>query len=472
MTHVLVIASFLVLLLRDASERPPTGLPPVSVVLITIAAHLCISLAAHLYIRSRARALVRDGQALAIRRAESATSAARFIAVAWHALAVLALGWLDAIRAIVGDLVAIDELLAVTPPLMVMLAGWWSFYPIEAHIRSAMMLRSLDSGEPLYPTPTGPRFVLMQARHHLALLVVPISIILTWNEAVVVAASHLERAAPRGEWLGQATGVVQVAGSLVVLALMPLIITRIWDTTPLGPGELRDRLVALCRRARARAREILVWNTGGTMVNGAVLGFIPQLRYILLTDALLESLTDRQAEAVMAHEVAHVRRHHMLWLAAAAGAALLGGGALIEWGVLRVIGSNGLTSTTVLVAQLVVIALAFALTLLVFGYVSRRFEWQADAFAAAQLSPAAEPGRAFVSPEAVYAMISALDAVAYLNYIPKDRFTWRHGSIAERQRRLIDLVGRPVDALPIDSSVSLLKVVAIVSLAVSVWALV
>lgn len=472
MTHVLVIAIFLVLFLRDMAERPPIDLHPVSVVLITTAGHLCIALVALLYIRSQVRRLVKGGKTNAIRRAESAASAARFIAVAWHILAVLAIGWLDAIRAMVGDVIAADELLAIAPPLLVMLAGWWSFYPIEAHIRSTMMLRSLDTGEPLYPTPTRARFVLMHARHHLALLVVPISIVLAWNEAVVVAAMRLEPIVPRVEWIGQAVGVVQIAGSLMVLAFVPLVITRIWDTTPLGPGELRDRLVALCRGARAGAREILVWNTGGTMVNGAVLGFIPSLRYILLTDALLESLTDRQAEAVLAHEVAHVRRHHMLWLAATAGAALLGGGALIETGVRRVIGADGLTGTTAPVAQLTVIALAFAFTLLVFGYVSRRFEWQADAFAAAQLSPVSDHGRAVVAPEAAHAMIAALDAVAYLNHIPKDRFTWRHGSIAERQRRLLDLIGRPVDALPIDSSVSLLKVAAIIALSVAVWAVV
>jgi STE24 endopeptidase len=49
------------------------------------------------------------------------------------------------------------------------------------------------------------------------------------------------------------------------------------------------------------------------MGNAAVMGFVPQVRYVLLSDLLLESMTDEQVEAVFAHEIGHVVHRHMAW---------------------------------------------------------------------------------------------------------------------------------------------------------------
>ena len=52
---------------------------------------------------------------------------------------------------------------------------------------------------------------------------------------------------------------------------------------------------------------------------------------------------------------------------------------------------------------------------------------------------------------------SALESVARYNGMDPARHTWRHGSIRWRQSRLARLVGRPIDDLPIDRQVRLLK---------------
>jgi Zn-dependent protease with chaperone function len=121
--------------------------------------------------------------------------------------------------------------------------------------------------------------------------------------------------------------------------------------------------------------------------------------------------------------------------------------------------------------------------ILTLGFVSRRFELQADAFAVADLSrhpapaeptPVAreipidspmEPSVVVVPPmpsnavtaESVAAMNAALAAVADLNGVPINRFTWRHGTIAERQRHLESLVGLPLQSLAIDRTVRWIK---------------
>lgn len=124
------------------------------------------------------------------------------------------------------------------------------------------------------------------------------------------------------------------------------------------------------------------------------------------------------------------------------------------------------------------VALAFALgtlsivaTLGAFGWISRRFEWQADAFAAQTLSPLvpnAEPDR--VAPEAAASMIDALDAVAALNFIPRHRRSFRHGSIRTRQMKLQGIVGQPINSIGQDRVVKRIKRATLLALAFTIAA--
>ncbi len=100
-----------------------------------------------------------------------------------------------------------------------------------------------------------------------------------------------------------------------------------------------------------------------------------------------------------------------------------------------------------------------------FGWISRRFEWQADAFAAKQLSRD-EPGAAAVTQEAVEAMCGALGTVAALNHMNPGAKSFRHGSISLRQQRLRRLVGVPLDRLPIDRTARWMKGAIVVGLAI------
>jgi STE24 endopeptidase len=238
--------------------------------------------------------------------------------------------------------------------------------------------------------------------------------------------------------------------------LMPLVLRRVWDTIDLHPGPLREDLIAMCRDHRIRVRQVLLWRTHGTMINGAVLGLIGPARYIMLTDALLEMLPGEQVRAVMAHELGHIRRWHMPWLAAAAITAILLSSTAF-WVILAMAApdwaqteqGHGLVLLGGIVAGLVA-----------FGFASRRFEWQADAFAVQHLSGwrgRRGDERVPIAPEAVSAMAGALGAVAALNHIPLRRFTWRHGSIASRQQRLMRLIGAPAGRLWPDREAALVK---------------
>ncbi len=481
MPQLLIILVFLLISAQEMlglTRAVPEG-SAWSVVWWTLALQASLCLPAWGVAARCGRVVDRTGSIRAVRTGERVSLLLRWASVAMHGVAIYALGWVGAVREIVGDLVLVDELLCALPVLGVWVFSWWMIEPLERRLHEALILRKLDTGAPVYPVLSRGGFVWMTVRHQVLVLVVPMLAIMAWSESVERwARAHWGAGDHSGDWR---VAVAQLAGVAVAMAVMPSALVKIWDTAALGPGELRDRVAALCASARVRVRGVLVWRTNGRVVNAAAVGLLRPLRYILLSDALLDHLSQRQVEAVAAHEIGHVRRRHMLWLGVVMLATLLGVSAAADGAVeacrhTRALAFVGAIPQEALGTWLLGVIVIVALV--VFGFVSRRFEWQADAFAAqclstvpdaAQDAVATAPGT--VTPEAVAAMTSALGAVAGLSGMERHRFSWRHGSIATRQRKLMNLIGRPIDRLAIDRQAMVIKVVALVVLAGSIaWA--
>ena len=426
--------------------------------------------------------------ARAVRALDWAGGGFRLIALGLYGMD-LALGALLLARHAVGDGVLIDELLVLLPTLLLYAWGWWAYYPVERRIREAALIGRLDSGLPVYPIWTRPQYLLAQVRHQMALILTPALLLLGWMESVSKFApaywSPIE---------GDPRPLLLVAGAVTVFLLAPLIIRYLWDTVPLPEGEMRRRLLTMCEKHRVGVRELLLWRTFGGVINAAVMGLIAPLRYILLSDALLEMIQRDQVEAVMAHELAHVRRHHMFWLLAAAigalGALELLFGALLigaQETLLTPAGSDpalvraGMFASMAWLRTPEAVILGTALLaggswIALFGWVSRRIERQADAFAVSHLATQRDAprrdasGRVLIDGESVQVMVGALQQVAELNQMPTHKRSWRHGSIAWRQQYLRSLVGAPADAPPIDRQVRWIKVGAVGAIAVIIGA--
>jgi len=461
--HPLLIALALLVTMTDAGGAPAR--PAGTAFAWTLAPLAAAWLLAHAVIRGSGRRLNRTGDPAALRRAESAAKGFGFYLFLHAGVAFVSLGWLAAVRSAVGDLVLIDEALAAAPFLAALVAGWWSFAPIERRLVEATMMRSLDLGEPVHPPPTAGQIVTDRARHLLGIGLVVIGVIVAWAEIVVRGAGRLAEAGVIGTGDAASAGVAlaQLAVSIPVLVVAPLLIRIIWRTAPLTRGELHERIAALCAHHGVRFRSILVWRTRGAMLNGAVVGLVAPLRYILLTDALIERLPVRELDAVVAHEAAHVKMKHLPWLLGTTGtAAIAAGVAAAGYFELqtRVFPGSGEG------AGVVVLAAGVAAAVLAFGSASRRFERQADAFSARTLSETADEPSPVITEESVEAMAGALRRVARLNHVPAGRFGFRHGSIETRVRNLRKLIGAPTDALPVDRAVARLKrtVLAVVAL--------
>lgn len=441
----------------------------------------------HLWIAALGRRLDRAGDVRAVYRAERILLASRFFALAILAFNVLAIDWVGMVQGVVGKRVLIDTLLATSPVLITVLAGWWWFYPIEARLREASLVRSLDEGREVLATPSRAGYVLLWARHTTIPALLPIMCITAWAEAL----EHLWEWSPKLRSMGEGVRVAsQVGGIGIFLALVPLLLRYVWDTVVMPAGEVRDRLEAVCLRNGVRVREHLLWRTGGTIHNAAVLGLLPRARFILVTDAMMAHMPVKYLEAVAAHEVGHVRLRHLPWLAMATLAAVLVSGVALAWGAgLMFAGflespraqgwlasENGWTAGQVEnlrgLAEIGVVLGTLTAAFLTFGWVSRRFEWQADSFAARDLSRASGDADR-ITPEAAACMVGALSRVAVCNGIPLGKFMWRHGSIRTRQQKLRRLVGVDAGAMPIDRAVRIIKRVTLLVLAVmavlAVW---
>lgn len=113
--------------------------------------------------------------------------------------------------------------------------------------------------------------------------------------------------------LSQAVRLTLLAlGWLALIVLMPSLAVRLMPTRPLEQP-MRQRLNALLARAGVRVREIRVLDTREQKVaNALVMGLLPRLRYVLVTDYLLEHLEQDEVEATVAHEIGHAKQHHLL----------------------------------------------------------------------------------------------------------------------------------------------------------------
>lgn len=410
---------------------------------------------------------------------ERAGLAMRFALVALFG-AELAAGGLVVLREGIGDGLLIDELLFMAPTLLTLLGLAALYYPVELRMREAMVLRQLDEGHPLPPVLSRGQFVLNVARHQYAIVLAPLLLIMAWAETLVL----LEVDQASYGWL-------MVGGVAVVFLVSPLIIRAIWDTVRLPDGEIRERLLAMCRRHRVGVRELLLWRTFGGMLNAAVMGLFAPLRFILMTDSLIERLPVREVEAVMAHELGHVRRRHIVWLLASAGATIwtleLVASTVLNLALpspldgprddpaqVEPVLAGVMASILAILADPVIVETTAALVVvgvwaLIFGWVSRRYERQADAFAVQHLAmerheAAGQVGTVVVDPGSVRVVISALQHVAEGNHQPPARPSWRHGSIAWRQAYLRTLIGRPVLDLPIDRVVRRINIAATAAL--------
>jgi STE24 endopeptidase len=113
-------------------------------------------------------------------------------------------------------------------------------------------------------------------------------------------------------WLWAAA--VVIAFQLFLLFIAPAIIMPLFNKfTPLPEGELRQRLFALAQRTHFPMRSIEVMDgSKRSRHSNAFFTGLGRFRKIVLFDTLIAQLTEPELESVLAHEIGHYKKRHVI----------------------------------------------------------------------------------------------------------------------------------------------------------------
>jgi len=95
--------------------------------------------------------------------------------------------------------------------------------------------------------------------------------------------------------------------------IAPLIMRLILKFTPLEEGELKVKIEALCKKTGYKSKGIYVVDASKrtTKMNAEISGF-GKTRTIMLYDTLLKKLSHDEIVSILAHEIGHAKKHHIM----------------------------------------------------------------------------------------------------------------------------------------------------------------
>jgi tetratricopeptide (TPR) repeat protein len=166
------------------------------------------------------------------------------------------------------------------------------------------------------------------------------------------------------------------------------------------------------------------------MITAGVMGLVSRFRYILVTRSLLDLLAPAEIDAVIAHEIGHIQKRHLLFYLFFFMGYMLVSFALFDLIVYAIIYVNpaaaffdrmGFDQTTVIsvLFSLVIILIFLIYFRFIFGYFMRNFERQADLHVYTILCNA-QP------------LINTLKKIAMTSRQSADKPNWHHFSIRDR----------------------------------------
>ena len=352
-----------------------------------------------------------------------------------YSVVLYGLGWGWAVQSWFGwkdHLAPGAELLILAPFVVALLSSWLCFYGAERAMHG-----EIEPGGSYWNRRA---YLGFHIRQNLVLVSIPLTL--------MIAEKALRGVLPEfaSDWQDPIL-ILGFLGFLGVFVGMPWVLRLLLGLKPLPESLLRDRLASAARRLRFRCSDILLWNTRGGVANAMVAGVLPIPRYVVLTDRLIADLTPEEIEAVFGHEIGHVKHWHMLYYFSFLVVSVLAVASLLADyfpDLDRVLHLDTRQDLAVLPAVAGIGTYIFV----VFGFLSRRCERQADIYgcrAVSCKSPTCEGHDEFsvlpvggtgLCPTGIRTFISALEKVARLNGMRRDKpgllQSWMHSTIARR----------------------------------------
>ena len=242
------------------------------------------------------------------------------------------------------------------------------------------------------------------------------------------------------DWMGAtwwlwAWGAV-LGFQLLMLVLAPIIILPLFNKfTPLPEGPLRDRLLRLGERTGFHSKSIQVMDGSkrSRHSNAFFTGF-GKFRKVVLFDTLINQLAEVELEAVLAHEIGHYKKKHIPKMLI--GSAI---GLLVAFFAIAQLANHpwfyrafGFEPGSIVPALLLFSLLSGVVTFWftpLFNLLSRKFEYEADDYAARTMS----------EPHSLIGALRKLNEKNLSNLTPHplySGFYYSHPTLLERERAL------------------------------------
>jgi len=232
---------------------------------------------------------------------------------------------------------------------------------------------------------------------------------------------------------------------LLVTVLAPVLILPLFNKlSPLPEGSLKERLTAIASKTRFVVQSIQVMDgSRRSSHSNAFFTGVGHFRKIVVFDTLIEQMDETELEAVLAHEIGHYKRRHlpkMLVGSAVGGLAALW---MVAWLAMQPVfveafgfsspaltaGFTGLgVAPALLLFGLLSGTLTFWLNPLI-HWMSRRFEYEADAFASEVMG----------DPRPMIEALRKVNEKNLNNLTPHpiySRFHYSHPTLVEREAAL------------------------------------
>ncbi len=269
------------------------------------------------------------------------------------------------------------QMFGLLPFLLIFFAAWFPMYPSHRLTTPGKWTRW--------------SYLLFKARYNLYMLLV-------WIPFAFLA-----------DWLGDFL-VVLPCIFLAAAWAFPYVLARVWGCKPADDPALLATVARLEKTAGAKFSRVYLWEPGGgNNQNAAAVGLARPFRYLFLTPALVRGMNAEELDAVILHELGHVRKRHLLFYLFTSLAGL--NSAVLAGAIIP-----GLNQSE---RFLIIAGLALFYFRFVFGWLSRNMERQADLFAM-EKTGSARP------------LANALEKLAISAGRIRLAASWHHLGIAER----------------------------------------
>lgn len=384
------------------------------------------------------------------------------------AACVVAFGWGWAVqRTLVVEwhgqwrLAPFAELIVPLPYFLILFGTWTIYFDAERLMHRTTVLGPVTRD---FFSRTG--YFIHHLRQFVLLILLPVMFLV-----IQQSIARFLPATARSDWFR--------FGSFALIPLLilflPLFIKPMLGLRSMPAGAARGRLETLARRLHFRCTDFLLWPTHGAVANAMILGLLPRVRYVIFTDRILEELPPDEIDAVFGHEVGHAKHGHIPLYAAflLLSTTVLAAALLL---IVRQLDAAGVELPAWAEGWIALppVVLTGIYVFIVFGFLSRRCERQADVYGCRAVSccdPACTghddstvyPERAQgLCPGGIRTFVRALERVEYVNSgrHPEAREqgptlggmvrglfrwlrAWQHSTIPRRIAFLQDLIGRP-----------------------------